>query len=316
MASYRGIPPRIRWGSGYVNALDIGDFDDPMTYPEPREGSDFDMAPSGTEDSWVVGDDDFLEGTVRYVPKDDALTPKRATGWNGTAGWRAALQWMRAKNVAKFHPDGRNLTVSPLMNTDGGAGIATDFTQLTSGGLVGSSIAIDGTEQAEKVIIPVGNAAKFLGVFQNVYGIIPGDVLSWSVEAKGTYTGGGRVQIYLEYRDSAGVQIVGSTISVSSQPAAYTRVSIPNRTAPATSASVHVQAYAFCPIGTDASTVFIRKAMLERATASSSTFIDNPSYDVYLTEPMKGKPDFENAKQRRLPVKFRLATNGATWDGY
>lgn len=316
MPNYRGASPRIRWGSGYTNAADIGAFDNPNAYPEPREGSDFDMSPSGVEDSWIVGDDWFLEGDVRWIPRDDSLSPKRAAGFNGSAGWGVLLPWARQKNILKFHPDARNLAVSPTLATDGGSGIAVDWVALQTGGEVGSSRSIDATEKAQKIILATGNPAHFYGISSVFWGIMPGEVLSWSAEVKGTYTGGGRAQLYLEFRDASNVQIGGSTVSINAQPGAYTRMSIPNRTAPAGTAAVHVQAYAFTPLTTDAATIFVRNVMVERASASSSSFIDNPSYDVYLTEPMKGAPNLENNKQRALHLKLRSATAGVAFDGY
>lgn len=98
--------PAIIWGSGFVNTIDIGQpLDNAVTYSEPRENSEFTKTPSGVEDSWVTGDDEFLAGDIRYIPTADATSPNAASGWDAADGWHAFLKWARKKNVFRFVPD-------------------------------------------------------------------------------------------------------------------------------------------------------------------------------------------------------------------
>jgi hypothetical protein len=105
MANFRGLIPQIKWGAAFANVLVIGyPLDDAVAYGEPREGSDFVQGASGVEDSWVQGEDQCLEGTIRWIPQLVTTTPA-ATGWDDATGFRDFLSWARAKNVFRWYPD-------------------------------------------------------------------------------------------------------------------------------------------------------------------------------------------------------------------
>lgn len=102
---YRGKLPQIKWGGGFANILVIAfPLDDALAYSEPREGSDFIQGASGVEDSWVQGEDQILEGALRWIPPLVTTTPA-ATGWDDTNGVRAWLSNAQAKNIFRWYPD-------------------------------------------------------------------------------------------------------------------------------------------------------------------------------------------------------------------
>lgn len=105
MPDYRGVLPKITWGASFANTLSIGyALDNLSTWSEPREGSAWEQAPSGVEDAWLVGEDFLLEADVRWIPREDTVSPA-ATGWDGATGVRAFLTWARDKNELRFYPD-------------------------------------------------------------------------------------------------------------------------------------------------------------------------------------------------------------------
>lgn len=105
MPDYRITLPMVKWGVGYANTLRAGYLLDNVTgWDEPRAGSDAVQAPSGVEESWIVGTDYLLAGDLTFIPQSDTTDPV-ATGWSGATGVRAFLAWGRDKNVLRFYPD-------------------------------------------------------------------------------------------------------------------------------------------------------------------------------------------------------------------
>jgi hypothetical protein len=105
MPDYRAKLPKILWGPGLANVLNVGyPLDNVKTGHELREGSSIDRAPSGSEDTWKVGTDYLLSADITWIPKDNTAAPL-ATGWDGAAGFDAFLEWARDKNVMRFYPD-------------------------------------------------------------------------------------------------------------------------------------------------------------------------------------------------------------------
>lgn len=101
----RGTIPKITWGTSYANTLNFGyPLDSATSYSEHREGSVWDMFVSGVEDAWLWGIDYFLEGDFRWIPASSTSDPV-ATGWDGSTGVRAFLEWARQKNSFRFFPD-------------------------------------------------------------------------------------------------------------------------------------------------------------------------------------------------------------------
>jgi hypothetical protein len=112
MPNYRGMIPQIKWGPTFTNIIVIGyPLDDPLAYEDPREGSDFVQGSSGVEDAWVQGEDQILEGVLRWIPRVVATNPA-ATGYEDANGVRDWISDARKKNIFRWYPDiGGNPTV-------------------------------------------------------------------------------------------------------------------------------------------------------------------------------------------------------------
>lgn len=108
MPLYRGKRPQITWGTGFANTLAIAyPLDAARSYDLDREGSEYVQDESGNEDAWIVGVDYYLEGQIRWIPRETGVSPEghSATGWESATGWAAALRWLREKNVGRWYPD-------------------------------------------------------------------------------------------------------------------------------------------------------------------------------------------------------------------
>lgn len=99
--------PKIVWNA---NDLDIGyPLDNAVAYPEPVDGSDLVVAPSGARDAWIPRTREILVGDVRWIPTTDTTDPV-ATGWDGATGWAAFLAYARKGNAFDFYPDRSSTT--------------------------------------------------------------------------------------------------------------------------------------------------------------------------------------------------------------
>ncbi len=97
--------PKITWGASFANTITFGyPLDSPVGYSEPREGHETLELDSGVFDAWVKGHRQLLAGDVRWIP-GTVTTDPAATGWDGTTGWRAFLEWARGMNLFRFYPD-------------------------------------------------------------------------------------------------------------------------------------------------------------------------------------------------------------------
>ena len=97
--------PQITWGTSFANTLNIGyPIDKWNSYSTPRKGSKMVQSQSGIYDSWVLGVDYFLECELRWIPGANTTTPL-ATGWDGTTGVRAFLEWAQLSNQFRWIPD-------------------------------------------------------------------------------------------------------------------------------------------------------------------------------------------------------------------
>ena len=80
-----------------------------LAMTEDRDGSEWVVMPSGVEDAWTLGEDGFLEGEVRWIPRESSRTAPLNDGWDvasGTPGWQAFLAWARCPgNTFRFYPD-------------------------------------------------------------------------------------------------------------------------------------------------------------------------------------------------------------------
>ena len=108
MADYTQKIPKITWGTSFANTLYPGyPLDNPVAYPQQREGSEVDESPSGIRDAWNLGDEELLEADARWIPGTAGTTPEgnTITGWDGATGWQAFLKWAREMNPFRLYPD-------------------------------------------------------------------------------------------------------------------------------------------------------------------------------------------------------------------
>lgn len=124
--------PKITWGTSFANTLNIGyALDDNAAYSTYREGSEFTQATSGIRDAWIIGNDYILEGTIRWIPAANKTNPVQ-TGWDGSTGVRAFLEWARQMNEIRFYPDkdsGTYITSYLMEPLDGKATVEPDGTR-------------------------------------------------------------------------------------------------------------------------------------------------------------------------------------------
>jgi hypothetical protein len=97
--------PKITWNTGFGSTFTFAyTLDNWSSYSKPRDGSEWAQSTSGIEDAWIVGKDYYLEGDIRWIPSTDTTSPV-ATGWDGSTGVRAFLEWAWDKNGFNFYPD-------------------------------------------------------------------------------------------------------------------------------------------------------------------------------------------------------------------
>jgi hypothetical protein len=86
--------PSILWNG---NTLQFEyPLDNAISYSTIIDGSQMLRTENGTEYSWIPNTNFILEGDVRWIS---------TTQWDGTTGWRAFLEYARAKNKFNFYID-------------------------------------------------------------------------------------------------------------------------------------------------------------------------------------------------------------------
>ncbi len=91
----RGALWRITWGTAYANTFDGAyPLDVAVAWSQDRAGSATVQTLAGVEDAWIVGTDHLLSGQVRWLT---------TAQWDGATGFRALLEWARAKNVVRWY---------------------------------------------------------------------------------------------------------------------------------------------------------------------------------------------------------------------
>lgn len=319
MPDYRPIRPRIRWGSGspgYTNELIFRTpLDEAVAWGEPSVGSAFAVAPSGVEDAWLEAYEYFLAGAARHIPTADVVSLPPATGWEGAAGWDALLAWAREKNLLRFYPDGRNLLDNPSLALDANAnGVADEWISSVSSGVTGTStVGDEGTGTIRQVLYAKntsGAGDKFNQIQQRAYGVRPGDTLTLSVDgALEVLVGAPLATCFLAFEDAIGTIL--SAPSVSFTTTAFARKSV-SGVAPAGTTRASAILRTRVPALNDEGTTRWKNVLLERRASASAAFIDNPGYEeVYLVEPMRGRPQLEQSLSRRVDLIFRKAARTA-----
>lgn len=120
---------RIDWGAGFTGSIEFGyPLDFAKGFEENREGSVTTQFVSGEEDAWIVGTDQVLDATVRWVPATSgslSSTGLPLSSWDGVGaeadnGWRAFLTSARRAEQFRFFPDRDSGTfiLSTLVDAD------------------------------------------------------------------------------------------------------------------------------------------------------------------------------------------------------
>jgi len=106
-----GTQPKIIWfPSGVAAPLVVRyPLDEAAAYPRMSKGSDVQQIRSGATDAWTEDTEWCLSGSIRYIPATDernGLGATIATGWDGSSGWRAFLEYCWQGGTFLFFPDG------------------------------------------------------------------------------------------------------------------------------------------------------------------------------------------------------------------
>lgn len=317
MGAYSLLTPRLFWDTSFAKVIDIGyPLDNVSAGPVPREGSSWVQGASAVEDAWIVGTDSILEGDLRWIPGRDAISPKR-TGWDGLNnddGVSAFLTWARDKNTLRYHPNGRNLLVSPLLSTDTDAnGVANDWTGVVDPGAA-ATFSMDGANSAQVITATASTAvAQAPRVEQIIPAVMPNEVLTASVEAMiDAPIANGAAALRVAWRNAAGTVISTTDTPVVSATAFGTRVSV-TATAPALTASARIECRIRASAAGLSGVARFRQVMVRRDSTDTS-FNDNPSWSVYLVEPMQGLPTPERDGSRIIRLRFRQSGAGSFTD--
>lgn len=92
---------------------------DARAFPKPREGSEKLLSASGIEDAWIIADDYFLTGDLRWITSRGVATPEVQSGWEGqnehawvNAGVESWLRHAWGANTFLWVPDRANSLVT------------------------------------------------------------------------------------------------------------------------------------------------------------------------------------------------------------
>lgn len=123
----------ITWGASFANTLEVGYLDAISSWSEGAPGSEYAAVPSGEEDAWIPGTWYYFAATVRWIPTTNETTPFVRTGWDGTTGFRAFLEYARTKADIRLVPDrgtpGTYVTSKLVAPTEGEPGLEGDGTR-------------------------------------------------------------------------------------------------------------------------------------------------------------------------------------------
>jgi hypothetical protein len=107
MGIYQATSPRIMWGSGFTTSASFAfPIDNAQSISEQRDGSEYVVAPSGNTDAWTTGRNFLLTGNWRWIPTTNSTSPLQ-TGWDGTTGVRAMLEYMQDQQPVRLYPDAK-----------------------------------------------------------------------------------------------------------------------------------------------------------------------------------------------------------------
>jgi len=323
--SYRLVAPYIRWGTNLANALYLPfPLDNVFSGDEPRQGSEFVQGESGFEDAWIPGTDYVLQGTARWIPQSDTLFYPRATGWDGTLGVRAALSWMKQKNLFAWHSDGRNLVRHSglLIAGDAIGGTAGSTTTIynewvgaKNGTPTAPTVSYDGVSPGWQLSASGSTGASDVDLRQR-FPVIPGESLCLSAEyATFGLSGGANGVIGLLIWDAAGTSLLQTHASLSGLASGpFVRVSTGFGAAVTPAGSAFAEAILRLTLPNGAAGNIVYRKALVRRDSTDATYIDNQSIDSYLVDPIQFSPANEAEGSRQLALKIRNYV--VPYDGY
>lgn len=310
MSNYRALAPRITFGTDYTGSLTLRyPLSEVTSYGQSREDSTLAVAPSGIEDAWVTGDDEFLKGTIHHIPQTGS---DGATGWDDENGYTDFLTVARTKELIRYHPDGRNVIVYGELNTVDGIGVATGFTSFTS--LTDAVFSLD--DEAQRVTVTASHTGSYrqAGVKQTYYDVRPGEVFSARLDAKLSYSGTCRAIVVLQYWSANGVRVLDSGGSTNTQDA-WTTITNENRTAPLGTAYLSIEARFEPTVAGSTGSVWFKNLTVFRSTTAPTEFIPNPFTTAYLMEPMNGGVALDPNGERSMDLILRASGSGV-FNGY
>lgn len=299
MPDYRGLRPRILWGTstGVADAWDFGyPLDQANAYSLDREGSEQVQLVSGVEDASQAGQDYYLEGVARWIPPEDTLASgsvRRATGWNGTSGVDAARHWMRGKRVVRVCPDNRNLVLTPVAATDTNSdGVADDWSAVgTGGGIVRSIVS------GQRIVVTTV-ATGYYYVRQRIPGLLATETVALGVDMTTSGLSGATGFAEVQALDSG-----GSVLSATHyQEGTSGRLTQSAATLPTGTVAVYLNIGVRVTAGTGSGTVTFTNASLRRD--GSTAYTANPDVRAYFVPGEPPTLERSNA-HRALALRFR-----------
>lgn len=96
---------QFKWGTSYANTLSCGypmAIDAPKSYSKNLPGYEREQSAAGQWDAWVTASEYFLQVTFRHIP---GTSTTGVTGWDGSTGFRAFLEWCREMNKVRVYKD-------------------------------------------------------------------------------------------------------------------------------------------------------------------------------------------------------------------
>jgi hypothetical protein len=303
MPNYRGVPINILWGAGFANTLTLGyPLDAAVAYSLPREGSEWVQASSGVEDAWITGHDQYLRGIVRWIPREDRLTPegRLATGWDGPNGWRAFLEWARAKNPFRVVRDWPNLLRNPGFEE----GSAHWTFNANAKSLSDPALAYSGSGYLDLTMANGSTVAPYQGA--NLIAVQPGDIVTIGTMAR-IVSGTGNARLY--YRRYDGQRVYLSAAAAGGYSGTEWGLLEATPTIAPGTAYIAGGVALYSLSGSQVATARFDDVYLKIAPAGDAPLT------MYLVEPMQDEPALERDYSRRLELVVRTV-DGSPVEGY
>jgi len=98
--------PMIKYGSNFTGSIYFGyPLDTLSAYPGVRVGSEQIVTTSGIRDAWTKGYDQYLQGTLKWIPGSTPTTVPSASCWDGTMGVEEWLKTAQDQQIFLWYPN-------------------------------------------------------------------------------------------------------------------------------------------------------------------------------------------------------------------